>query len=50
MLYEMELDLELTKQLLIPALFPSYEDGNPEDYDINLTDTGLKVTRIMGEG
>lgn len=32
---EYELTLDYTKELLIPAMFPSDEDGNPKDYTVS---------------
>jgi hypothetical protein len=37
--FKMELTLSGLKNILIPDMFPSYEDGDPEKYNISLVQT-----------
>ena len=50
-MFEWELSLEEAKDLLIPAMFFSEEDGNPEDYGVEMTTDGyIKITKIIPGG
>jgi len=48
-MFEVKLDLEEVKSLLVPTLFPSEEDGNPDDYDIEVSTFDTIILTLKDE-